>query len=63
MAVTKAICNKGLRGISSILPRLNFGVDSQVARNPLLQIDSAVRETFYINLIIQQFKLKLESKM
>ena len=27
--VTKAICNKGFRGNSSILPRSNFGVDGQ----------------------------------
>jgi len=26
---TKAICNKGFRGNSSILPRLNFGVWGQ----------------------------------
>ena len=28
---TKAICNKGFRGNSSILPRLNFGVCGQVS--------------------------------
>lgn len=27
--VTKAICNKGFRGNSSILPRSNFGVSGQ----------------------------------
>jgi len=27
--LTKAICNKGFRGISSILPRSNFGVGGQ----------------------------------
>jgi hypothetical protein len=27
--ITKAICNKGFRGISSILPRSNFGVGGQ----------------------------------
>ena len=26
---TKAICNKGFRGNSSILPRSNFGADGQ----------------------------------
>jgi hypothetical protein len=29
MAVTKAICNKGFSGNSSILPRSNFGVNGQ----------------------------------
>jgi hypothetical protein len=29
MAVTKAICNKGFRGNSSILPRSNFGAGGQ----------------------------------
>jgi len=29
-AVTKAICNKGFSGNSSILPRSNFGVGGQV---------------------------------
>ena len=29
MAVTKAICNKGFSGNSSILPRSNFGVGEQ----------------------------------
>ncbi|MDI9312721.1 MAG: hypothetical protein QM535_21105, partial [Limnohabitans sp.] len=28
-AVTKAICNKGFWGNSSILPRINFGVSRQ----------------------------------
>ena len=28
-AVTKAICNKGFSGNSSILPRSNFGVGGQ----------------------------------
>ena len=27
--VTKAICNKGFNGNSSILPRINFGVSRQ----------------------------------
>jgi hypothetical protein len=31
--LTKAICNKGFRGNSSILPRSNFGVGGQ-ARSP-----------------------------
>ena len=35
---TKAICNKGFSGNSSILPRINFGVDGQeIARNPRLR--------------------------
>ena len=43
--VTKAICNKGFSGNSSILPRIKFRVCEQnVARNPLLHIASAVRE-------------------
>ena len=29
MALTKAICNKGFSGNSSILPRSNFGVGGQ----------------------------------
>jgi hypothetical protein len=29
LLVTKAICNKGFRGNSSILPRSNFGVGGQ----------------------------------
>jgi len=42
-AVTKAICNKGFSGNSSILPRSNFGIGGQkVARNPLLHIASTV---------------------
>ena len=28
--LTKAICNKGFKGNSSILPRSNFGVGGQV---------------------------------
>jgi len=42
--VTKAICNKGFSGNSSVLLRSNFGVevDRIVARNPLLHIASIV---------------------
>ena len=32
MALTKAICNKGFSGNSSILPRSNFGVGGQFCR-------------------------------
>jgi hypothetical protein len=40
---TKAICNKGCSGNSSILSRLNLGVaDRAVARNPLRHIASTV---------------------
>lgn len=41
--VTKAICNKGFSGNSSILPRIKFRFGGQgMARNPLLHIASTV---------------------
>ena len=41
--LTKAICNKGFSGNSSILPRIKFRVTLQeVACNPLLHIASTV---------------------
>ena len=44
---TKAICNKGCSGNSSILSRLNLGVaDRAVARNPLRHIASTVMGKF-----------------
>ena len=37
MAITKAICNKGFSGNSSILPRINFCASGQGRSPPLPQ--------------------------
>lgn len=48
-AVTKAICNKGFSGNSSILPRSNFGVGGQVCSPQSLTAHSLNRcsDTLY----------------
>ena len=42
-AVTKAICNKGFSGNSSILPRLKFGVSRQGSSPQSLTVHSLDR--------------------